>query len=84
MQTVVSITFAKEDFSVVTAGTGEEALAKAREVHPDIIVADVAMPRGNGYELCQVLKSDPALRHVPVLLLVVIIQLLYIRRVETN
>jgi CheY-like chemotaxis protein len=70
MQKVVSITFASEDFSVITAGTGEEALAKAREVRPDIVVADVAMPRGNGYELCQVLKNDPALRHIPVLLLV--------------
>src|SRR5512143_3031132 len=69
IQRVVGITFATEDFKVTTVDNGEAALARAREIQPDVILADVVMPRKNGYELCQAVKSDPALRHIPVLLL---------------
>jgi CheY-like chemotaxis protein len=69
IQKVVGITFANEDFKVTSAANGEEALAKARELRPDVILADVVMPRKNGYELCEAVKADPALRHIPVLLL---------------
>ena len=69
IQKVVGITFASEDFQVTAVDDGEAALARARELLPDVILADVVMPRRNGYELCEAVKSDPALRHIPVLLL---------------
>jgi CheY-like chemotaxis protein len=69
IQKVVGISFANEDVVLVTVSNGTDAIAKAREVRPDIVLADVVMPGKNGYEVCEALKSDPALRHVPVLLL---------------
>jgi CheY-like chemotaxis protein len=69
IQKVVGITFANEDYKVTSVDNGEDALAKARELKPDIILADVVMPRRNGYELCEAVKGDPALRATPVLLL---------------
>ncbi|MFL5303012.1 MAG: response regulator, partial [Anaeromyxobacteraceae bacterium] len=69
IQKVVGITFAGEDFRVTTVDNGEDAIARARELKPDVILADVVMPRKNGYEVCQAVKSDPALQHIPVLLL---------------
>src|SRR5512138_600387 len=69
IQKVVGITFANEDFKVTSVGNGEDAVARARELKPDVILADVVMPRKNGYELCEAVKNDPSLRHIPVLLL---------------
>ncbi len=69
IQKVVGITFANEDFKVTSVDNGEDALARARELKPDIILADVVMPRRNGYELCEAVKGDPALSATPVLLL---------------
>src|SRR5512134_1592763 len=69
IQKVVGITFANEDVKVTAVDNGEDAIARARELKPDVILADVVMPRKNGYEVCEAVKSDPALRHIPVLLL---------------
>ncbi len=69
IQKVVGISFANEDIILVTVSNGTDAIAKARELKPDIVLADVVMPGKNGYEVCEALKSDPALRHIPVLLL---------------
>ncbi|MEM1043819.1 MAG: ATP-binding protein [Bacteroidota bacterium] len=56
-------------FHVVQAAAGEEGLAKARDVVPDLVVSDVRMPGLDGYELCAAIKADPALQFVPVILL---------------
>jgi CheY-like chemotaxis protein len=69
IQKIVAMTLAGEDFEVVAVGDGEAALARARERTPDVVVADLAMPNKNGYDLCAALKADAALRRVPVLLL---------------
>ena len=45
---------------VVTAADGSEALAKAREASPELVISDVLMPRMDGYELARRLKLDPA------------------------
>ncbi len=70
IQKVVRLTFAGEDVSVTVAADGDVALEKAREIKPDIVLADVCMPGKNGYELCATMKSDPELAHVPVVLVV--------------
>jgi len=51
------------------AENGAEALKLARERRPDIIISDIEMPVMTGYEFCKALKSDPALRTVPLILL---------------
>lgn len=53
---------------VVSADDGAAALDAVREHHPDVILLDVTMPRVDGLEVCRRLKSDPATRLTPVVL----------------
>ena len=69
IQKVIGITFAHEDYQLSVVDNGDAALQKARETHPDLILADVLMPGMNGYDLCAAVKQDPLLKAVPVLLL---------------
>jgi len=69
IQQAVGMTFAREDLSVVVVDDGEAALQAAKQLKPDLILADVSMPRLGGYELCQRIRADAALKDVPVLLL---------------
>ena len=66
---IVGMLFAMEDFTLTAVDNGLDALAKAREIRPDLVIADCMMPGKNGYEVCQELKSDPSTSHIPVLLL---------------
>jgi CheY-like chemotaxis protein len=69
IQKVITITFASEDYELEIVGDGDAAIEKAREFLPDIILADVAMPGKTGYEVSKIIKNDPRLGHIPVLLL---------------
>lgn len=69
IQKVVGITFANEDIELVTENNGDAALSRAREITPDIVLADVSMPGLNGYELCAAIRGEPLLAHIPVILL---------------
>ncbi len=69
IQKVVGISLASEDITLVTVDNGDDALARAREIRPDAILADCVMPGRSGYEVCEAVQADPALRHIPVLLL---------------
>ncbi len=59
----------EDDYDVHTASDGIEALALVDQVHPDLLVLDVMMPRMSGYEVCGVLKEKPETRDIPVLML---------------
>ena len=63
---LVSIALGEEGFRVVTASGGEEALAKAEEVRPDIVLLDIVMPDLDGIEVMRQLRER---RPVPVILL---------------
>ena len=69
IQKVVGISFASEDVTLITVDNGDDAISKAQESRPDAILADVVMPGKSGYEVCEAIKADPALQHIPVLLL---------------
>lgn len=55
--------------NVYCAGNGEEALEIIRDKYPDIIISDAMMPVMNGFELCNEVKSDMNISHIPVVLL---------------
>ncbi len=58
-----------QHYRITTARHGEEGLEKARHSQPNLIISDVMMPRMDGHAFCRALKSDPALNHIPVMLL---------------
>jgi len=57
---------------VLTASSGEEGLAKARERRPDLITVDLMMPGMSGWEFIRTLKADPALQDVPVVVVSIV------------
>src|SRR5207302_8935206 len=61
--------FDPSGYEVVTASNVADALGLARRAHPDLIVCDVNMPGGSGYDLLDALNSDPRLNRVPVVLI---------------
>lgn len=70
IQRVFERTLPSEEFRLFFATDGQEALDKAAEILPHLIIADLNMPVKGGLELCQELKKDPKLGQIPVLLLV--------------
>ncbi|MBK8808786.1 MAG: response regulator [Bacteroidales bacterium] len=61
-------TFAHQ-YIIETALDGEEGLAKARRIIPNLIITDLMMPKMNGMELCTALKADAFTNHIPILVL---------------
>jgi two-component system alkaline phosphatase synthesis response regulator PhoP len=58
-----------EGYECVTAINGKEALEKARETRPDLIMLDIMMPFMDGFEVCRELKADASTRDIPVIML---------------
>jgi two-component system cell cycle response regulator len=56
-------------YHIVAASGMTEAMALARKLLPDLIVSDVCMHEGTGYDLCEAIKTDPRVKHIPVILL---------------
>ncbi|HVN35957.1 MAG TPA: response regulator [Casimicrobiaceae bacterium] len=56
-------------YDVYTAADGGEALRAVERVVPDLVVLDVMMPQGSGYEVCQTIRKRAEWRHVKVLML---------------
>ena len=56
-------------YQVVLAEDGIEALKRIREESPDLILLDVMMPKMDGYEVCEKLKSNPVTKDIPVIFL---------------
>ena len=62
----------EEGFSVITASDGEEALMKADNELPDLIILDLMMPGKSGLEVCKILKSQSKTKHIPVVMATVL------------
>jgi two-component system alkaline phosphatase synthesis response regulator PhoP len=62
------------DYEVILAYDGKVGLEKVRAEKPDLVILDVMMPEMNGYDVCVILKSDPELKNIPVILLTAVDQ----------
>ena len=56
-------------YNVIDVPNGEDAVEKAKEIIPDLILMDVRMPKMTGYQACEILKQDPDLREIPIVFL---------------
>ncbi len=65
----------EEGFRVTVATNGRAGIANARSLKPDLVISDIQMPEMNGYEMCRLLKQDPALKDVPIILLTILTDL---------
>lgn len=61
--------FAANGYEVVLATDGKEGLVQARKAQPTLILLDIMMPKLNGLEVLERLKSDPELKTIPVVVL---------------
>ncbi len=56
-------------FEVANAFDGEQAVTVTKEVQPDLVLLDILLPRKNGFEVLQTLKSDASVSKIPVVIL---------------
>jgi two-component system phosphate regulon response regulator PhoB len=66
---LIDTNFTAAGFNVVTAARGREALRKARELRPQLILLDVMLPELDGLEICKLLRHDPITRSIPIVML---------------
>lgn len=66
---IIKYNLDKEGFAVTTAKDGDEALVKAKAQHPDLIILDIMMPKKNGVEVCEILRSQPAFKETLIIFL---------------
>ena len=59
----------KAGYDVRVARDGEQALNEIASAPPDLVLLDAMMPKRDGFDVCQRLRSDPATRHVPVVII---------------
>ncbi len=59
----------RESYTVTSAYTGAEGLARLRREHPDLLILDLMLPEVSGFELCRQVRRDPELRDLPVIML---------------
>jgi len=64
-----SILLISKGFEVKGAQNGRAALEAVAEDKPDLVLLDIMLPEIDGFEVCRQLKSDPATRHIPVIML---------------
>ena len=58
----------KAGYDVLASDSGEDAIVKARQVKPDLILMDVVMPGLNGFQATRALTRDDATKHIPVII----------------
>ncbi len=69
MREMVSFTLKSAGYEVIEAEDGKMALASLSGVKVDAVITDLNMPNMNGFELIQSLRSDPAYKFIPILML---------------
>lgn len=66
---IIGYNLSKEGYQVTTAKDGDEALAKAKVVKPELIILDIMMPKKSGVEVCELLRSKPAFKDTLIIFL---------------
>ena len=66
---LVNVTLRPDDYQLMAAMDGEEALQKVHAEHPDLVLLDIKLPKKDGLEICQAIKEDPELQRTQVLML---------------
>ncbi|MEA3560250.1 MAG: response regulator [Candidatus Omnitrophota bacterium] len=66
---LLKIILSGENYTIIEAANGEEALEKVYSFSPDLIILDYKMPKLDGMEVCQRLKKDILLQHLPIIML---------------
>jgi CheY-like chemotaxis protein len=67
-QTCVAEQLADYGFEVATASDGESAMRSIRERRPALVYLDMNLPNVSGYDVCEQIRSDPALQDIPVVM----------------
>jgi len=71
---LLTLMLKSQGYDVITARDGQEALEKARNQNPDLILLDVMLPKMDGYKVARMLKFDENFSHIPIILLTAKIQ----------
>jgi len=66
---LLTLSLRKAGFTISTATDGAAGLQKARSEKPAFVILDLMLPRMRGLEICKILKSDPATRQIPIMML---------------
>jgi len=68
IRNLIKIILEKHHYQVTVATNGVEALEKAENELPDLILLDVVMPAKTGWEVCKILKSKDKTKHIPIII----------------
>lgn len=66
---LISYNLKKEGYHVLSAFHGAQAIALARQHQPDAVILDIMMPEVNGFDVCRILRQDPATSSLPIIFL---------------
>jgi DNA-binding response OmpR family regulator len=69
LRRLIGTTLGTDDFELLHAIDGEEALEIARERHPELVLLDVNMPKLDGFEVCRHLKTEPGTASIKIVML---------------
>lgn len=69
LATLLDYNLKRENFDVMLAGDGEEAMMKIEESPPDIAILDWMLPKVSGIEVCRRIRSNPDTRNLPIIML---------------
>ncbi|MCB0321414.1 MAG: response regulator transcription factor [Bdellovibrionales bacterium] len=68
IQELIQYNLQKEGYQVSVVSSGEEAIASARTIRPDLIALDLMLPGMNGLDVCRAVKSEPGISDTPILI----------------
>ena len=71
---LMNIYLSRRGYEIFNVADGSEVMDKVRSLKPDLVILDIMLPKLNGFEVCSLIKSDPALKNIPVMILSALVQ----------